>query len=652
MNIYNKITNLTKEIKYHTILYNLGKPVISDKEWDDKYFELKALEEEYNFVLYDSPTQTIVYQTVPYLEKVTHSHNMLSLDKTKEMSDLISFADKETVLIMGKMDGLTCSLTYDNGEVISAETRGNGVVGENIIHNARVISTIPKKIPIKEKLVIDGEIICTYNDFEEFKEIYKNPRNFATGSIRLLEADVSATRNLTFVAWEVIEGMNDKKWLSSKLLELERIGFTRVPFIVSYYKKDIEKLSNIVKDMCSDKSYPIDGLVIKYDDIAYGRSLGETSHHARNAIAYKFYDETYSTHLLDIEWTMGRTGVLTPVAVFEPIDIDGSTVERASLHNINIMEELFHGTPFKNQRVEVYKANMIIPQIYSADNARDMAFYCELPFFDIPEACPVWGGEVKVSESDSGTRELICLNPLCNGKAVNRFDHFCGKKGLDIKGLSKATLEKLLEWNWLQSYEDLFNLTEFQSDWIKKPGFGQKSVERVLNAIEESRHCELHQFIAALGIPLIGTAVSKELVKVFPTWNSFIEAIQNDYKFYTISGFGVEMHNALTNFDYSEAIVLAKEYLTFEEPKVEEKKEQKLDGKVFVITGTLKHFKNREELKECILSYGGKVSSSISKNTHYLINNNIASTSSKNKSAQAMNIPIITEEEFIQMLNN
>lgn len=271
-----------------------------------------------------------------------------------------------------------------------------------------------------------------------------------------------------------------------------------------------------------------------------------------------------------------------------------------------------------------------------------------IKFIDIPKVCPVCGGATEVHESISGTQELICLNPLCSGKAINRFDHFCGKKGLDIKGLSKATLEKLLEWNWLQSYEDLFNLTEFQSDWIKKPGFGQKSVDRVLNAIEESRHCELHQFIAALGIPLIGTTASKELVKVFPTWNSFIEAIQDNYKFYTIPGFGVEMHNALTNFDYSEAIVLAKEYLTFKEPKVEEKKEQKLDGKVFVITGTLKHFKNREELKECILSYGGKVSSSISKNTHYLINNNIASTSSKNKSAQAMNIPIITEDDFLE----
>jgi DNA ligase (NAD+) len=365
-------------------------------------------------------------------------------------------------------------------------------------------------------------------------------------------------------------------------------------------------------------------------------------------MAYKFYDETYTSYLQDIEWTMGRTGVLTPVAVFDPIDMDGSTVERASLHNISIMTDLFHGTPFKGQKVEVFKSNMIIPQIYSAEDLTDFLHYPDLPFIEIPSKCPVCGGAT-IHRTDNNSTVLYCTNISCEGKLINRLDHFCGKKGLDIKGLSKATLEKLINWGWVNNCIDLFQLKDFKPQWIQMAGFGEKSVMNILDAIESSRQCDLAQFIAALGIPLIGTAAAKELVKYFPSWNDFIAAIESDYHFYDIDGFGYEMHTSLKSFDYYEAKVLANEYLHFNSiDKNIENNSNSLDGLTFVITGKLNQFKNRDEIKNIIEKLGGKVTGSVSKNTDYLINNDVASTSSKNKTAQSLNIPIISETTFIE----
>jgi DNA ligase (NAD+) len=646
--IYQKIINLVNYLNQCTKAYDEGKPLITDKEWDDLYFQLKEMETEAGLILSNSPTQSISFEVVNELQKVEHDHKMLSLEKTKSADEVLTFCKGKQILAMCKMDGLTCSLTYENGELVSAETRGNGLVGENILHNAKIIPSIPKTIPYKEKLTIDGEIICTYKDFKKFEDVYKNPRNFASGSIRLLSAKECATRSLTFVAWDVMTPLQEYNLLSDKLIYLKSIGFTTVPFIRTVFKnsQEVEDFISDIKWAAEENSYPIDGAVFKFNDCEYGLSLGETSHHFKNAIAFKFYDEIYQTHLLDIEWTMGRTGVLTPVAIFEPIDIDGSTVERASLHNITVMEELFHGTPFKNQLIEVYKANMIIPQVYSADNARGMPFYCELPFIDIPKECPVCGGLTE-EVGDLDTRVLKCTNPSCEGKVINKLDHFCGKKGLDMKGISKATLEKLVDWGWIDSIIDIFELEQYKAEWIQKPGFGVKSVEKILNSIDSSRKCDLNQFICALGIPLIGNTASKALQDAFQKWNEFIYAVDEYFDFSVLPNFGMEMHNNIINFDYREARFIADNYIQFNDYE-EVESGSDLAGKTFVITGKLTQFKNRDEIKAKIESLGGKVTGSVSKNTDYLINNDVESTSSKNKTAKSLGIPILSENDFIE----
>ena len=368
MNKVNEIKDLIQLLNTWTKAYDKGSPLVSDKEWDDKYFQLKELEDKYHIYYNNSPTQTINYEVISSLEKVAHNHEMLSLEKTKSIEEVKDFLGAAPSLAMCKMDGLTCSLKYVNGKLISAETRGNGLVGENILHNARVIPSIPKEIPYTEELIIDGEIICTYSDFEKFSSEYKNPRNFSAGSIRLLDSAECAKRDLKFIAWDVITGLNDNflyKNLSDKLMALNKLGFEVVPYeiITPFFPEKVVDLLTIKAKECA---YPIDGLVFKFDNIEYGKSMGKTSHHFKNAIAYKFYDEIEPTKLIDIEYTMGRTGVLTPVAIFEPIELEGTIVERASLHNLSIMEELL-GKPYKGQKLWVSKRNMIIPQIEKAE---------------------------------------------------------------------------------------------------------------------------------------------------------------------------------------------------------------------------------------------------------------------------------------------
>ena len=651
-----RVRFLVMALNAYTKDYESGNPKITDEEWDNMYFELQELEKETGLILSNSPTQSISYEIVNSLVKREHNHKMLSLDKTKSLDEIASFIGNKEYLAMLKMDGLTCSLTYQNGELVSAETRGNGLVGEDILHNARVISSIPKKIPCLTEITIDGEIICTYTDFDKFGNEYKNPRNFAAGSIRLLDAKECANRKLRFVAWDVITPMyfnNGKEYsVSEKLNYIFQFGFTIVPYVEApAYDADgnIVDINDIVEHLtyqAKELGFPIDGIVFKFNDCAYGRSLGETGHHFKNAMAYKFYDETYWTRLLDIEWTMGRTGVLTPVAVFEPIDMDGSTVERASLHNCSIMAQLFGPLgPFKFQEVEVFKANMIIPQIKSVKQDGN---YEENEIVD-PDMCPICGGEVMYKTNIDSTN-LVCVNPNCPGKLINRLDHFCGKKGLDIKGISKATLEKLIDWGWLNDFTGVFELSHFKDEWIKKPGFGIKSVENVLESISASANCELHQFIAALGIPLIGSTASKELAKHFKTWEEFVLAVEGGFAFYALPNFGSEMHNSLVSFNYAEAKLLADHYIHFNVPEVSESAPSGSDltGKTFVITGKLTHFKNRDEIKTRIEALGGKVTGSVSKNTNYLINNDVNSTSSKNMTAKSLGIPILSEDDFIQ----
>ena len=652
-----RVRFLVLALNAYTKDYDNGNPKITDEEWDNMYFELQNLEQETGLILPTSPTQTIHYEVVSALSKSEHNHKMLSLDKTKSLDEVASFLGDKEYLAMLKMDGLTCSVTYRNGELVSAETRGNGLVGEDVLHNAMNISGIPRKIPCLTELTIDGEIICTYTNFEKFSGDYKNPRNFAAGSIRLLDSKECASRGLKFIAWDVITSLyfnNGKEYsVSDKLNYISDFGFWSVPKVVAPAQdadgNDIE-IADIVEHLtyqAKELGFPIDGIVFKFNNCAYGRSLGETTHHFKNALAYKFYDETYQTSLLDIEWTMGRTGVLTPVAVFEPIDVDGSTVERASLHNVSILNETLHGWGYKGQKVEVFKANMIIPQIASAEEPEDMPQY-EYPWFKRPDCCPVCGGEVKYSKLND-SMNLTCVSPTCPGKLINRLDHFCGKKGLDMKGISKATLEKLIDWGWVSDFTDIFELSIRRSEWVQKPGFGAKSVEKVLNAINTGANCELHQFIAALGIPLIGSTASKELAKHFETWEKFVEAAEGGFAFYTLPNFGSEMHNSIVEFNYAEARLLADHYIHFNVPEVAPAPVgESLAGKTFVITGKLTHFKNRDEIKARIEALGGKVTGSVSKNTNFLINNDVNSTSSKNATAKSLGIPILSESDFIQ----
>lgn len=643
-----QIRNLIMLLNDCTYSYDLGKPVISDSEWDKIYFQLKELEEETGIVYADSPTQKIDYRVTSELEKVTHSHPMLSLNKTKEIKDILSFAQKGQLFAMAKMDGLTCSITYKNGELVRAETRGNGVIGEDITHNIITVKNVPLHIKGDiANLVVDGEIICTYNDFEPFSSEYKNPRNFAAGSTRLLDAKECSRRNLTFVAWDLIEGL-ECETLSNKYVILHELGFLTAPHILStdntITEENVNKCIDLITQQCKESGYPIDGLVFKYDNCELYDSLGATDHHFKGGLAYKFYDEEYESEMVDIEWSLGRTGILTPVAIVKPIEIDGTTIEKANLHNLSIMRETLNGGSYVGQKVKIFKSNMIIPQISWGD-PENKEFK---PLIHIPDICPVCGGKTKIIVSDSGVENLICYNPECSGKVSKRIEHFCSKKGMDIKGLSEATINKLLDWGYLSDISGLYSLKKYREDWVERPGFGTTSVDKLLAAIEESKsNVDLASFISALGISLVGLRVAKEIVKHFDTWEKFRSNIGKDWTF--IDGFGYEMERAINSFDYTEADELAKMFkFAAAAPKVANA--QTLSGKNICITGKLVHFKNRDALVSEIESNGGKFVSGVTTKTDFLVNNDITSSSSKNVKAKSLNIPIITEEELLNMI--
>lgn len=632
---------LIDKLNYYTKLYDEGHPEITDQEWDNLYFKLKKMEEETGIVYPDSPTQGISFEVLNALEKVEHNHPMLSLDKTKDMNEVYKFLGNNDFLTMCKMDGLTCSLRYLNGKLESAETRGDGTTGENILHNAKVVRNIPQTINYKDELIVDGEIICKYDDFVPFSVEYQNPRNFASGSIRLLDSAECAKRNLTFVAWDVIKGYDDIDSLSTRLTNLDKLGFEVVPWVAS----DDFDAKEFVRNLATEKGYPIDGLVFKFDSISFGKSRGSTGHHLKNAIAFKFYDEPVETHLQNIEWTMGRTGVLTPVAVFDDIDIEGTSVTRASLHNVNIMTGLL-GTPYKNQLIKVFKANMIIPQVLEAEIKNPNIEEAE--WLSVPVLCPYCGEPTHLETMESGTINLICGNENCGGKLINRLDHFCGKKGLDIKGLSVSTLEKLINWGWVNSISDIYKLARHRVDWYSKEGFGKASVDKILDAIVASTDIkEPWRLISAFGIPLIGSTASKALMKHF-TLDEFIALAKDKYDFTVLDDFGSESNNAIWNYNFEEMDnMLENVFIVHETPKVKIE-DNKCKDKTFVITGSLNHFNNRDELKEIIENLGGKVSGSVSAKTTCLINNDVNSTSSKNNKAKALGVPIISEDEFMK----
>ena len=665
-----KMRRLIEYLNYHQDQYDAGTPKITDKEWDEAYMELKALEQEFPSIEFEnSPTKKIRYEVVSELKKVKHEYQpMLSLDKTKDIEEVKEFIGNKNWIAMLKLDGLTCRLTYEEGRLVRAETRGNGIEGEDITHNARVLSSIPQRIDYYDTLVVDGEVICKRTDFSQFEEKYANARNFAAGSIRLLDSKECAKRGLTFVAWDIITEEGDDEWgtLSTKLMYLYQYGFCTVPYRTQNDCNLDEAIDRLLDGNATFNGfyYPIDGIVFKWDNCKEYEAAGRTDHHFRGGMAYKFYDEEYETELLDIEWSMGRTGVLTPVAVYKDVEIDGAICNRANLHNLNIMEELLGVQAFIGQKIWVYKANQIIPQISKAEQLEYAEELMAAAWYNAtlnpPSICPVCLGETEIRKSDSGTLELYCTNEFCSGKLINQLEHFCSKKGLDIKGLSKATLEKLIDWGWVTRAKDLFYLYQREHEWINKPGFGAKSVKNILDAIETSRHTTLEKYLSAISIPLIGKTYARQLAQIFETYQNFRTSVTPDpisgiepFDFTQIDGFGPAMHEAIMSFNYYEADRMVDmniiEFID-KESGLEKSGNAQLNGAIICVTGKLKGFKNRDELKALIESAGGKVTSSVSSKTTFLVNNDINSTSSKNKTAKDLGIPIITEEELMEKL--
>lgn len=663
----NKMKKLISELnKYRDAYYNRSESLITDHQYDDLYDQLEAMEKESGIVLSNSPTREVGYEVKSKLEKVTHSHQMMSLDKTKEVPELQRFIGDKDVLLMCKMDGLTILLTYEDGELVQAETRGNGTVGEIITHNAKVFENIPMHINLKGHVEIEGEAIITYKDFETINNLikqndekYKNPRNLASGSVRQLDNKIAADRHVRFIAWKIPAGMNELPLMSERFEKARELGFDIVPYIRVYKEnQDLDEVINLLKEKAAYLSYPIDGLVAAYNDIAYGLSLGVTDKYPRHSLAFKFYNEEYETVLTDIEWTMGKSGQLTPTAVFEPVDIDGTSVSRASLHNVSIFKG-FH--LHKDDTVSVYKANQIIPQI-SQNITRG---YNTGEKFIIPKICPICGKPTSVvKENDSEV--LMCMNAGCKGKLLGELNAFVGKKAHDINGLSEATLQLMIDTGLVTSPIDLYHLKNHSAELSRLPRMGAKKIANILDSIESSRNTTIEKFIVGLNIPLIGGRAAKDIARyeeirtrelgmLYP-FETFIKDAASDFNFTCIEGLGTERNISIhryfkENYDYVIALTEQFIFSKLNNDKISSESDS-LSGKRFCITGKLHVFANREELVADIEAKGGKVVSGVTKATDYLITNDKNSGSSKNKKAAELGIQIISEEEYLKIENH
>ena len=651
MNKIDRIKELVKQLNYHrNLYYNESRPEISDFEYDKLFDELVKLEEETGLVLATSPTQTVGYEVKSSLNKVVHNHPMLSLDKTKSVDDVIKFLNGKDGHIMAKMDGLTCSVRYLNGRLVSAETRGNGEIGEDILHCAKTIKNLPIEINCLDEVIIDGEVIISYDDFEKINatlpedEKYKHPRNLASGSIRQLDSSIAAKRNMKFIAWKLIKGIDNNsffdRWVFMDYLGFDVVTMRLIPHQL-ITKDFIEDSIISIKEDAKKEGFPIDGCVFCYDDVAYGDSLGATEHHLRSQIAYKFYDELYETKLIDIEWTQGKTGTFTPTAVFETVQIDGADISKASLHNISIIKKMGltnHCTCF------VYKANAVIPQIDSCLKDGDSEI---VP----PKFCPICDGKTAIIKENE-SEVLVCTNPSCSGKLLGRLKFFVSKPACNIDGLSEQTLLFLIDKGWINSFKDIHHLSDHKEEWQRCDGFGKKSVENILDAIEKSRNITLDRFICALSIDGVGKSASKTISDAFNgNFNEFINAFDNGFDWMALTDVGnitAQNINEYLTKNEVEIKELAKEF-NFILPTKVEIKENPFSGKTLCVTGKLEHF-SRDSINAKIVELGAKSAGSVSKNTDYLITNE-ASGSSKYKKAIELNIPIISESEFLSMIN-
>lgn len=627
--------------------YQEDREVMSNLEYDRLYDELQKLEQESGVVLAGSPTVTVGYEALETLPKERHESPMLSLGKTKERSELVSFAGGHKVLMSWKLDGLTVVLTYRNGELEKAVTRGNGEIGEVITNNAKVFSNIPLRIAYQGELILRGEAVITYSEFEkinnEIEDVdakYKNPRNLCSGSVRQLNNEITAKRHVRFYAFALVraEHVDFKNSRAYQFEWLKQQGFDVVEHrLVS--ASQIEDTVDYFAEKIRHYDIPSDGLVVTYDDIAYGESLGRTAKFPRDSIAFKWQDEKRETTLLEIEWSPSRTGLINPVAIFEPVELEGTTVSRASVHNLSIMKALKLGI---GDRITVYKANMIIPQI--AENLTCSANV------EIPDVCPVCGGKTAIrSVNDAET--LYCTNEACSAKKIKSFTLFVSRDGMNIEGLSEATLEKFIARTYIHTFADIFRLSKYREEIVGMEGFGEKSYTNLMESIERARHTTLPRLIYSLGIPNIGVANAKLLCKYF---DYDLERLRDadEEEVSSVEGLGEVIAAAVVSYFADETNQknlddLCLE-LTIEKPQ-ESSQTQTFAGKTFVITGSVEHFANRNELKAFIEERGGKVTGSVSKKTDYLINNDTTSASSKNKKAGELGIPILAEEAFLAL---
>ncbi|WP_346708822.1 NAD-dependent DNA ligase LigA [Massilistercora timonensis] len=627
--------------------YQDAQEIMSNYEYDSLYDELVSLEKELGMTLSNSPTVNVGYQVLSELPKERHEEPMLSLDKTKEVEGLKEFLGDQKALLSWKMDGLTIVLTYQDGELKKAVTRGNGEVGEVITNNARVFRNIPLKIGYEGELILRGEAVIGYRDFERINEEitdvqakYKNPRNLCSGSVRQLNNEITARRNVRFFAFALVRapGVDFHNSRAAQMEWLKEQGFE----IVEYHMVTRDTVEGEVikfSEKIPENDFPSDGLVLIYDDIEYGQSLGRTAKFPRDSIAFKWADETSRTRLLEIEWSPSRTGLINPVAIFEPVELEGTTVSRASVHNISIMEELELGV---GDEIEVYKANMIIPQI-----ARNLT---RSGVRDIPAVCPVCGGKTQIRQ-EGNAKTLYCTNPECQAKHVKAFTLFVSRDAMNIEGLSESTLEKFIARGFIREYADIFHLDRHRDEIQSMEGFGEKSFQNLEASIEKARTTTLPRVIYGLGIANIGLANARMICRAFDyELDRMLEADQEDLS--EISGIGDVIAGAFVAYFQDPVHRRRLEDLLKELTIVEEEgagAPQTLAGLTFVITGSVTHFANRSEVKTLIESLGGKVTGSVTSKTDYLINNDVESTSSKNKKARELGIPILSEEEFLEM---
>lgn len=656
--------------------YGSGTTLMSDAEFDSKLLELKQLEEEANTVFPNSPVNRVGGAVLKSLIKVKHETPMLSLDKCHSVEEIKKFAAGHDIVASIKLDGISCRLIYQDGELIGAESRGNGTEGNDILQHVKQFMNVPLRINKKGKYVIDGEALIKLDDFEEINKNgeYKNSRNLTAGTLSSLDTSVVKDRKLSWYAWEVVEEVDPILAISNndyeahdsfyfRLLEAGKLGFSIVPCEVlglKYYQnEELQcKIDNFIS-LAAEKHLPQDGVVFKFEDVEYGKSLGSTEHHNRNGVAFKVKNDSVETTLKDIEFTMGKTGVLTPTAVFEPVEIAGSTVERASLHNISVMRELMPH-PFKGQKIGVFKANLIIPQLRWAEEFVSDGFEEDMKksFIHIPDKCPICGEPTKIiKENDSEV--LWCTNPECKGKLLGKLTHAVSRNALNIDGLSEATIQKFISLGWLNSIQDIYYLNKYEKQMKTLDGFGSKSVSKLFQSIEKSRNTTLDRFLYALSIPLVGKTASKAIAEAEDyQFESFMRDMTHPgAKFFShIPGIGDSIINSLDEYfnrECSNVWELGKEF-TFETPKkvsLKTSSGKDLTGQTFVVTGSLKHFENRDALKEKIESLGGKVSGSISKKVTALINNDVNSTSSKNTKAKSLGVKIMSEDEFLEYIS-